>query len=327
MRPSSNAACRPLAAFGAALLVVAVSRAAVADTVTLENGDTITGTLVEVDSSFVVIDTDYAGTIVIKRSHVRSIATEDPHPVLLKDGSERTNPPGPIPLGETEAVDPEERALAWSAEVDLGFDGRWGNSESAGVNLETRGKLGWDRHELELTAALERERKRGSLTGSDWRASADYLWKLRGAWNLGLFTGFEHDRFQELDLRNTTTASVVYEWLEGFGWDLTTGLGPGLIYEDNTGQEDFDIGYRYKLDLEKSWFGKQLRLRHDESFVGSFEESGQFITSSETGLKVRVVRPFSVGLKFRFDWNNRPADDSDEEDLRLMLTLGYETGS
>lgn len=327
MRPSFSAARRPLAALGVALIVALLWGAAGADTVTLENGDTITGTLVEVDSAVVVIDTEYADRIVIKRSHVRSIVTEDPHPVLLEDGSERTNPPGPIPLEETAAVDPQERPLEWSAEVDLGFDGRWGNSESAGVNLEARGKLDWDRHELELTAAFERERKRGSLTGSDWRTSADYLWKLRGAWNLGLFTGFEHDRFQELDLRNTSIASVVYDWLEGFGWNLTTGLGPGLIYEDNTGQEDFDIGYRYKLDLEKSWFGKQLRLRHDESFVGSFEEAGQFITSSETGIKLRVLRPFSVGLKFRFDWNNRPAEGSDEEDLRLVLTLGYETGS
>ena len=120
---------------------------------------------------------------------------------------------------------------------------------------------------------------------------------------------------------------MAYEWLEGFGWDVTTSLGPGTIYEDNTGQEDFDVGYRYKLDLEKYLFGKQLRLRHDESFVGSFEESGQFVAASETGLRLTVIRPFTVGIKFRFDWNNRPADGSDEEDLRLVLTLGYEAGS
>jgi len=55
----------------------------------------------------------------------------------------------------------------------------------------------------------------------------------------------------------------------------------------------------YALDLYRLWFGKQPPLRHGES----------------------------VGLKFRFDWNNRPAQGSDEEDLRLVLTLGYETGS
>lgn len=310
-----------------ALLAVFTGTPAPADTITLTNGDTLTGTLVEVDASYVVIDTEYAGRIVIKRSHVAEIDTDAPHPVQLEDGREQLEPPGVLPLDEVVAVDETEKALEWAAEINVGFDGRWGNSDRAGVNADTRTKLEWSRHELELTGAFERERKRGSLTGSDWRTAADYLWQVRGPWKLGLFTSFEHDRFQELDLRNTTAASVAYEWLEGFGWDVTTSLGPGTIYEDNTGQEDFDVGYRYKLDLEKYLFGKQLRLRHDESFVGSFEESGQFVAASETGLRLTVIRPFTVGIKFRFDWNNRPADGSDEEDLRLVLTLGYEAGS
>jgi putative salt-induced outer membrane protein YdiY len=298
-----------------------------ADTVRLANGDSLTGTLIEADESYVVIETEYAGRVVIERSHVVEIRTEEPHPVLLEDGSEREEPAGALPLEKVAAVDEAERKFKWFMELNLGFDGRWGNSDRAGVNADSRVKLDWDRHDLELTAAFERERKQGTLTGSDWRTAADYMWRVRGPWNLGLFTGFEHDRFQELDLRNTTATSVAYEWLEGFGWDIKTALGPGFIYEDNTGQEDFDFGYRYKLDLEKSLLGKQLRLRHDEQFVGSFEEAGQFIVASETGLKVKVFRPFTVGLKFRFDWNNRPAEGSDEEDLRLIFTLGYESGS
>jgi putative salt-induced outer membrane protein YdiY len=275
----------------------------------------------------VVIETEYAGTVVIKRSHVAEITTDEPHSVLLEDGSERVQPAGEIPLEEVAAVDEPPRKFKWRAEMNLGFDGRWGNSKSAGVNVDGRTKLAWKRHELELSGEFERERKRGSLTTSDWRATADYSWRLKGPWNLGLFTSFEHDRFQELDLRNTTAVSVLYEWLEGFGWDVTTSLGPGTIYEDNTGQEDFDVGYRYGLNLQKSLLGEQLTLRHDESFVGSFAEAGQFIAASESGLKLILIRPVTVGLKFRFDWNNRPADGSDEEDLRLILTLGYETGS
>jgi hypothetical protein len=111
-----------------------------------------------------------------------------PNPVLLENGSERTQPPDIVSLEETAAVDSQERKLE-------------------------------------------------SL------ATASHRVQVAGPWNLELLASFEHDGFPQLDHRNATA------------------LGSGAIYEDNTGQEDVDISYRYKLDLEKFLLGKQLRLR------------------------------------------------------------------
>jgi len=292
----------------AVLLAFALPSPVRADTVTLDNGDRLTGTLIDIDESYVVIETEYAGRVVVERDHVAEVETTEPHPALLDDGSTRTEPAGEIPLAEVVAVDEPPKTFDWFAEVNLGFDGRWGNSDRGSVNAQTSGKLEWTDHKLQLSADAGWERSQGTLTGSDWRASANHLWQLRGPWKLGLFSKFEHDRFQDLTLRNTTATSIAYEWLEGFGWDLTTSLGPGVIYEDDEGQENLDIGYRYNLDLERSLLGKQVRVRHDESFVGSFEDAGTFFGSTETGIKFVVVQPFSIGLNFRFDWNNRPVD-------------------
>jgi len=69
-----------------------------ADTVTLKNGDRLSGTLVEIGESYVVIETEHAGRVVVKRDHVAEVETIEPHRALLDDGSTRTEAAGEVPL-------------------------------------------------------------------------------------------------------------------------------------------------------------------------------------------------------------------------------------
>ena len=71
-----------LGVFSSSLLVCQ----AVADQVTLKNGDRITGTIVKSDGKTVGLHTDYAGDVTLKWDAVQSIQTNEPLHVELQNG-------------------------------------------------------------------------------------------------------------------------------------------------------------------------------------------------------------------------------------------------
>ena len=71
-----------LGVFSSSLLVCQ----AVADQVTLKNGDRITGTIVKSDDKTIGLHTDYAGDVTLKWDAVQSIQTNEPLHVELQSG-------------------------------------------------------------------------------------------------------------------------------------------------------------------------------------------------------------------------------------------------
>jgi hypothetical protein len=71
----------------AVVLAMIMSGAASADSVTLENGDRITATVVRKENGTLIVRTSYAGEVKIKWSEVAAIRTDKPVEVDLADGS------------------------------------------------------------------------------------------------------------------------------------------------------------------------------------------------------------------------------------------------
>jgi len=65
-----------------------VSATVAADTVVLENGDRLSGTVVKIEATSLWLDTAYAGTLKLPWAQVRQIASDQPVRVRLADGTE-----------------------------------------------------------------------------------------------------------------------------------------------------------------------------------------------------------------------------------------------
>jgi len=89
MREIIPALRRAVAASSALLTVLAFAVPASADTVKLNNGDVITGTVKKLSGGTLVIKTDYAGEISIDAAHISAVSTEEPFTVRWNDGSEK----------------------------------------------------------------------------------------------------------------------------------------------------------------------------------------------------------------------------------------------
>jgi putative salt-induced outer membrane protein len=145
------------------IVFLAFASAAAADTVTLKNGDRLTGAIMDSDGKDITLKTDFAGEIKIHWASVASVTTDKPlyvvtpakttvSGVVTSDGTNlvvhtKTNGDVTVPLAEVTVVRSADEEMAyektlhpswlegWKGGVNLGFAIARGNSET--TNLST----------------------------------------------------------------------------------------------------------------------------------------------------------------------------------------------
>ncbi len=73
-------------------LILALAMPALADQITLKNGDRITGAIVKADGKQLVLKTDYAGDVTVKLDAIQNITSTGDLHVGLKDGKTLVGP-------------------------------------------------------------------------------------------------------------------------------------------------------------------------------------------------------------------------------------------
>ncbi|HEY6903993.1 MAG TPA: DUF481 domain-containing protein [Candidatus Acidoferrales bacterium] len=147
-------------------LATILHSAALADTVTMKNGDHLTGTIGESDGTAVTIHTDYAGDVKVKWSAVKEIATAKPMFVVTSDKNVVSGTIAPegdhlvvhttpesavvVPLAKITAVRSAEGQQAyekimhpgllheWKGSATVGFALARGNSDTTDLNSGVR---------------------------------------------------------------------------------------------------------------------------------------------------------------------------------------------
>lgn len=146
-----------------ALIYAVAALPALADQVSLKNGDHLTGTIVKSDGKTLVLHTDYAGDVRLQMSAVQSLQSDAPLHVELQDGRNAagnvTTTDGNIQVSSSAATPmkapiasittlrnvAEERAYEkslhpglredWKAGLNLGFALTQGNSQTENLSL------------------------------------------------------------------------------------------------------------------------------------------------------------------------------------------------
>src|SRR5579872_6972539 len=149
---------RQLASF-VALIVLIAAAPALADQVSLKNGDRLTGTIVQSDGKTLVLHTEYAGDVTVKWDSVKGIESSEPLRVQLPNGKtaigpvsttedtvkvatssgEVATPVGSVKgLSQQSAYEKIEKASllqGWKGGVNAGFSLTGGNSETRNLSI------------------------------------------------------------------------------------------------------------------------------------------------------------------------------------------------
>jgi hypothetical protein len=217
------------------------SSLALADVVTLKNGDKLTGAIVKKDGGDLVIKTALAGTVTVKWDQVTSIQTDGPITVVtggrtaqstLSTSGDRVTVNGQqVGLGDITALRDaaEQRAFErleapgwgelWTGTAGLNFGGSTGNAETRTflVNANAVRQTRTDKTNLYFTAIQSSAtiNNVNTQTAQAVRGGWGYSRNLSPKLYANVFNDWETNKFQLLDLRFVLGGGLGYHAWKG----------------------------------------------------------------------------------------------------------------
>lgn len=330
------------------LLAVLLALQDAPDVVTLQNGDTIRGTIVGLSGGVLTITTEYSKEIKIDATKIRSVATSKSATVELVDGEIlkgklKADEKGKLVVesdvaGQTKAIDlAQVKAINPPPVVPAKYRG----AVALGGML-SRGNT--DRMAITFSAEAERRTE-------DDRISLRFLWNyseddgVRSARNV--FAGLKYDyffskwvyaylsgelysdEFKDLDLR--ATASL------GIGWnvvdrpDLAWSLEGGIAYLSNNfddGDDNSEIAMRAASLLR--WQITEGVTFTDLMVAYPFREEMEFLWRNEATIAVALGAWLGGNWALKFsnilDYDSEPSGDAERLDVLWLLSLQYTFG-
>jgi putative salt-induced outer membrane protein YdiY len=329
----------------AAIALLAAAQMAIADTVSLKNGDKITGTIQSVTATSVVVQTPYAGTMTIDKATVKTMQSDKAVAVTLASGQTQQLFLSPTPDGsgwQTSAAfvpPPPPTPPRFTSYLEIGPD--WKNQLSLGAS-QTSG------NDNTTTFA-------GDLTFHYLHKPDELILKFAGAYGMTNETGKANDRqsagffAQTAIYRHDLTDrlfwyvsdDVRYDAIKGISIQATgiVGLGYKVIDEDKfkvdvrggpgvtytktfDGNSDFSAAAEAGLRIQ--WLlSERATFTHEDVYTTSLQDFNIWRIHSETALNFKLDLELGLGLKFAFsdDYENEPSAGRKNNDTRLMASL------
>ncbi len=320
-------------------LIVFCNEVVLADEVVLENGDRLTGEVTRVEGGKLTLETEYAETIHIQMSKIKSITTTRPVEVHLISGEilkgklqtieegrvevESTVERGPavIDRGRIKSINPPP--VKWTGDIRIGANQQSGNTEnlSASIGAELSRKTDKDRIGLRFLFNYSEDGEKVTARNTYGALEYNYFFvkHVYGLLSLELLS----DKFRDLNLRTIVGPGVGY-----------------LIWDDNVKFLSFEAGVSYFLEdrdvgKDNQWASGRLagRLKwqifqpvgfsNNLFFYPRLEDFSQYTLRNEAGLNSSLSSRWSISLLNIFERDGRPAPGVEKNDIQWILALRY----
>lgn len=308
-----------------ALLLLIVAPA-MADTVWLDNGDRISGTIELLDGGRLVIRTEFAGPVTINVDRIRTLESAAPLLVKTRDHAERALAirPAEIP-GHVLVVNgaPEPALIRVNAidqmMVPMPFIQDWvleGNADAAmdvrnaavkqrdlALRFNTRARHGSWRHTL--GGNFERYYRDNVKDRHLWQSEYDLGWFFGEKWFWQTSLNYQRDHVWDVARRTQVGMGPGYEW-----WNTTLGRFETSARLDHLRLEERDGTLRTfnALGLEyayrRFYFGKRVELYHDAETLIPDDPAVNFIIDAELGVRYMFNTWASLSLLTQWDYIN-----------------------
>ncbi len=329
---------------------------ALADQVTLKNGDRLTGTITKSDGESLSMKSEFAGEVKIQWAAVEEISSNQPLYVTLKDGQvivgTVTTSGGKIEIQTQDAgkvttskaaiqlIRSREEQAAYQAEIDRKLNPKlgdlWSGTADAGLSL-TRGNadtltisLGTqaarttprDKWSVYAAALLAKNRTNGiSLTtASAIRGGVRYDFNLSKRLFAFALADLDHDKFQNLDLRLVLGGGL------GFHAKKTERTTLDIFGGGTFNQEFFSTGLTRRsaeglVGEELSHkLSKTIALTERAAFYPNLSDLGEYRLTFDSSVVTRLSKllGYQITLSDRFQSNPLPGIKKND----LLLTTG-----
>lgn len=339
------------------LLGVTATVPAIADQVTLKNGDRLSGTIAKSDGKTLVLHTDYAGDVTLQMSAVQSLQSGEPLHIQLKDGRnaagnvasangsiEVATPGGhveaPIDSIKTLRNDAEETAYEktlhpgilqeWKAGLNAGFALTRGNSESTNLSvgfLAARQTL-HDKISAYANSVYATNDASGAVpatTANTAGGGARYDHDLR-ANVFGFANGdFFADALQSLNLRSVFGGGMGYHAIKTDRTTLDLLLGLNYTHESYTGLTRNFAALTAGEELMHK-IGKGSVINESLTFFPDLNSLGDYRGTFNLGTTTKLSRRLGWQNSFSDVYVTNPPPGKRQNDLILTTGLNLSFG-
>lgn len=274
------------------------------DRVELTNGSVIVGKFLDADNGKVMIDTDFAGMLTIKKSNIVSMNVASTVTMQMKDGavlktdslvvdnrtlSLTTEGRTGYALDELLRINPEPwelgRGYRHTGIASSAFSLQRGNTvlDELDYKVDTRWRGLEDRFTLKLEGEV-REANRERNT-ENWMVTAKYDRFQTGDYYWGVSASAEENRFADLDLRTSIGPYVGRSFLVDSPFEIELETGLSQVNEDFATATDRNyVGLTWSVRSESQYFGDASRLYVDHKGVKNLSDRNNLILNTTLGL-------------------------------------------
>ena len=328
----------------AAILAAAICTSALADTVVLNNGDTLNGTIGRVTATELEFYSPAFGSITIPTANVTRYTFDKPVPVQPKgqpsvtekvagDAAGLTIGDKPYTYAQIKAVNPP--AQEWKGAIMGNFSLARGNTNKFVVGAEAKAAYRRDDANYDDRTILNGAYNYGESGGgpsSEPNVTDTDNWSIFTKhdrfWSDQLYgymvAKLEHDRIAQLYYRASPGIGVGYQWIESPKTNFNSEVGITFIHEDfdPSGTED-DISLRLAYNFDHK-LSDRVSIFHTLEYLPAFQAPGDYILNTDIGLRAKLTNNFFSQFKILYKRDSTPAEGSLQNDLLYTVGVGWE---
>ena len=317
-----------------------------ADSITLINGDRISGKVVVMENDKLLISTTYAGDIFITWSQVEKISIDGPVNVVLADNAslegvikateekqravvlDKARERVDVNLAEIKKINTDQTEpskLNLSIRANVGIEIESGNTDKEKYHVDGRAIARKERHRFTFGFEYDHEYNSGDKTKNKLLASSkmDYFYNF--PWYVYGKGSYEFDEFKDLNLKLDLGPGLGYQFFEGELINLSLEAGPSYVRQDYEEKSTRDyIAARGAIEFDKYFFQKSFQFfLWSEGFANPDDDADRF-ARLRTGLRFPLGWGLNLTTQYNLDWDNKPPEGIEDTDQKYIFLLGYE---
>jgi putative salt-induced outer membrane protein YdiY len=325
-------------------ITASIAISCLADTVTLDNGDRLSGTILRREHGKLVIKTSYSGEVKIDLKRIRNLQSDKPKTVVLDnekrlygkvsgDGTAITVQPTDQSAPRREPTATVSNILPgivtgreWNKKghINIGWSNSSGNTDVTRLHTdaETIAQRGKDRYTA--GAVVNYATDQHVESESNALAYAKYDRFFTPKWYAYLNTNLEHDKFRDIRVRGVVGFGSGWQAIATKRTNLALEGGLGYVFADlyDAPNEEFPtvrlaLRYDHYLIPEKVQF-----FQKTEGYVSLGSVKNSFARAA-TGFRFHLHDNFIATTEYDVNWDGEPTPGSVSTDQIMLFTLGY----
>lgn len=286
---------------------------AVADSITLKNGDSLQGTISSQSEQSVVLNHDVLGTLDIPRDQIAVLHVDQPEP------------PDPEPEpAEDSGLFNSGFLAGWSRGITVGIDGSEGITVDTKIHLDFKADYEDESDRWIFASAYNWKSDSKKTTDNNFYASLDRDWLNPGSpWFWFTRSRYDWDEFTDWDHRLGFFGGPGYQFIKDDVWNLRGRIGAGGKYTWGGSNPGFEAEALIGADL--GWtISENQSLKANTTFYPSLERNGEYrnITSLDWKIKVSdFYRGIALTTGINNEYDSQGLSDNSNYDFKYHLGI------